>query len=453
MRIAVAVGSAVAASLVRPLQAPSPPPLLLPLLLPAASAGQQQAENLQFTAEQLGQLVGLNLQAEEKRSNETLFRFYEFQSIQDLDCHSRLLLLFNLTLTLRDGLESYHNDVLGVSGLYVELLRQVPDENTWIWLLTGAQERVVQRLNSFWARVVAIALDQHQCVFKEVKDVLLDAVVRWKKLNADFVELQWNAFAFGRWGNAQTADENLVAGNSWISGVREWFEGFLASLYQALQVIQAQGIASIEGGATRLHHQDEHGSFVTYEFLRRKAFRQWAIDRGLMRGLLRHVWQPPVGHAAPLSLGDFGAGGGHYSTWLNETGLLQAFAFDGTHQAAELTGGAVQEVNLVKDMELWRTFEWVMCLEVGEHVPAPFSDTLMSNLKRHARKGLIMSWSDDWEGIGHVNCKSRDEFVAYVQAQTGFVLDKAATEKVKATCEIDYIARTIAVFRNPSASS
>lgn len=44
----------------------------------------------------------------------------------------------------------------------------------------------------------------------------------------------------------------------------------------------------------------------------------------------------------------------------------------------------------------------ILCLEVGEHVPKPFAPTLLANLKRHATKGLVMSWSDDWEGIGHV---------------------------------------------------
>ena len=31
---------------------------------------------------------------------------------------------------------------------------------------------------------------------------------------------------------------------------------------------------------------------------------------------------------------------------------------------------------------------------------------------KRRREGLVMSWSDDWEGIGHVNCLSREEFVA-----------------------------------------
>merc|ERR1712157_483135 len=203
-------------------------------------------------------------------------------------------------------------------------------------------------------------------------------------------------------------------------------------------------------GPVRLHHQDEHGSFVTYEFLRRKVFRQWAIDKGLLRGLIRHVWKPGFGDSKPIAVADFGAGGGHYSTWMNETGLIQAFAFDGTPEADVLTGGVVQEINLVRDMHLWRTFDWVLCLEVGEHIPKQFSSDLLRNLRRHAVHGLVMSWSDDWEGIGHVNCLKREDFVSFVQSETGFVLDDVATQVVKDSCEIDYIARTIAVFRAPS---
>jgi len=411
-------------------------------------AGAQGADEL--TPEQIGQLVAFNLQSEEQRANETLFSFNTFQDIAEMDCQTRLINLLNWTANLQDGVESFHSDILGVAGLYMRLLQQVPEENTWIWLLTSSHERVLQKVNSYWTKVVSLALDQHRCLPEEVRDPLLDGVVTWKKLHAEFMEMQWQAFAFGKYGNTKSAGENILAGNMWISSLREWFDQFVASVFQGLQSIKTLSVDLTEG-ATRMHHQDEQGSFVTYEFLRRKAFGQWAIDKGLLRGLIRHVWQPPVGHAEPVSLGDFGAGGGHYSTWLNETGLVQAYAFDGTHQAAELTGGVVQELNLVKEMQLWRAFDWVMCLEVGEHVPKQFSSALLQNLRRHARRGLVMSWSDDWEGIGHVNCLSRDEFVAFVQAETGFVLDAQATEAVKAGCEIDYIARTIAVFRAPGA--
>eukprot|EP00435_Cladocopium_sp_Y103_P051424 s692_g16.t1 len=255
-------------------------------------------------------------------------------------------------------------------------------------------------------------------------------------------ENQW-----GAWQHRSTAEESFVAGTYWLTKLQDWTQNYTGEVYQAMVTLEGQEEFSSTAGPIRLHHQDEHGSFVTYEFLRRKVFKQWAIDKGLLRGLLRHVWQPSLDE--PMAIGDFGAGGGHYSKWLNETGLVEAFAFDGTHQAAELTDGLVQEVNLVQEMRLWRSFDWILCLEVGEHVPKQYAPTLLANLKRHSSKGLVMSWSDDWEGIGHVNCLSRNEFVAFVQESTGFVLDEDATEVVRQGCEIDYIARTLAVFRAP----
>jgi len=408
--------------------------------------------------------VAMELQTESQRLNETLFSFEEFQGLAEMDCQSRYVSLLKWTIALHEEMQAFHSDILGVSGLYLQLLQQIPDENTWIWLLGSSHERIVQKLGSYWARIVALALDQHGCLLKELREVLLSSVVRWKGLHTEFMEMHWNIFAFGRYMDTKSADapstarqlastqrvpQGIEIGNAWTFAVREWFEGYASELLKVLQSMEAQGTVTL-GDTVRLHHQDEQGSFVTYEFLRRKVFGQWAIDKGLLRGLLRHVWQPPRGEDAPVTVGDFGAGGGHYSTWMNETGLIQAFAFDGTANAAALTGGVVQELNLVEDMHLWRTFDWVLCLEVGEHIPKQFAKGLLQNLARHARHGLVMSWSDDWEGIGHVNCLKREEFVAFVQAETGFVLDAGATQRVKDGCEIDYIARTIAVFRAPS---
>lgn len=134
---------------------------------------------------------------------------------------------------------------------------------------------------------------------------------------------------------------------------------------------------------------------------------------------------------------------------MNETGLVQAHAFDGTPKANQYTNGAVQEVNLVEDLHLWTDFDWVMSLEVGEHVPRQFAKSLVQNVRRHARKGLVMSWSDDWEGIGHVNCLSQEAFIAFIEEQTDLRVDRATTQLIKDSCEIDYIARTVAVFRAP----
>ncbi|CAE7018121.1 unnamed protein product [Symbiodinium sp. CCMP2456] len=416
-----------------------------------------------LSPEQLEELVSKELLAQDAAASEPLQRLDEFLQVQEMDCSARLFYLMNRTVGLRDELATLHSDFMGVAGVYLQLMQHMPSESVWVWLLCTSEERLTQKVQSYFFRIMALAVDQHHCLKAIARDAVLRGVEGWKKLHVDYLAQQWYGFAFGTFnqpgmsagdggsaappGAPSSAQESFVAGSFWISKVFRWFDGYAQDLYKAMLELEGAELTSGEG-PVRLHHQDEQGSFVTYEFLRRKVFGQWAIDKGLLRGLIRHVWQP--GFEETTAIGDFGAGGGHYSKWLNETGLVEAFAFDGTHQAAELTDGLVQEVNLVQDLTLWRTFDWVLCLEVGEHVPKQYSSTLLSNLKRHARKGLVMSWSDDWEGIGHVNCLSRPEFIAFVQKSTGFVLDEAATEVVRGACEIDYIARTLAVFRAPS---
>jgi len=328
---------------------------------------------------------------------------------------------------------------------------------------------LVNRVHAYFAKIVTLALDRHSCIVQELRPPMLDAVVKWKALHIELTSLVWNGFAFGLYGDAATVQdleaklsaataipgnmlektwsETLSAGHKWISQMRDWFDNYTMALASAFKAALPKIQSQTEGVETRLHHQDEQGMFVPYEYLRRKVFKQWALDKGLLRGLLRHVWKPPFETAEPMSIADFGAGGGQYSTWLNETGLVAAYAFDGTQQATTASDGVVHEINLIQEIRLWRTFDWVMCLEVGEHIPKQFSGVLLQNLRHHARKGLVMSWSSDWEGIGHVNCLPQEDFIALVERETGLLHDPAVSAVVRDGCEIDYIARTVAVFR------
>merc|ERR1712087_67285 len=93
----------------------------------------------------------------------------------------------------------------------------------------------------------------------------------------------------------KTWSETLTAGHRWIAQTREWFDNYTRALAGIFPKIEARST----GMETRLHHQDEQGMFVPYEYLRRKVFKQWALDKGLLRGLLRHVWKPPFDRAEP----------------------------------------------------------------------------------------------------------------------------------------------------------
>lgn len=373
---------------------------------------------------------------------------------------------------VQEEIKRQHNDVTGLAGIFWQLLHKAPAENSWVWLLTTAHESLLHKIHGYFAKLTMLALDKHSCLVPELRPAMLDAVVRWKELQVELTALVWNGFAFGLYGDAATVQElegkmseatsapgnllsrtwseTLVAGHTWILKVSEWFDQYTVKLANAMSAALPKIEALTQGTENRAHHQDDGGMFVPLEYMRRKVFKQWALDRGLLRGLIRHVWQPAYDSEERFALGDFGAGGGQYSTWLNETGLITSFAFDGTKHATTASDGVVHEINLVEDVHLWRTFDWVMCLEVAEHVPRQFSGVLLANIKRHARKGIVMSWSADWEGIGHVACLPKEQFIDLVEKETGFIHDRPASEAVAGGCEIDYIGRSLAVFRAPS---
>lgn len=60
-------------------------------------------------------------------------------------CGDRLFYLANETLQLRDGLRRLQQDAMGLLGLFLQLLRQAPQESAWIWLLATSKERALQK--------------------------------------------------------------------------------------------------------------------------------------------------------------------------------------------------------------------------------------------------------------------------------------------------------------------
>lgn len=64
-----------------------------------------------------------------------------------MDCDQRLFYLMNETVVLRDAVTKLHSDIMGLAGIFIELLRHV-QESTWVWLLTTSQERVLQKVQT-----------------------------------------------------------------------------------------------------------------------------------------------------------------------------------------------------------------------------------------------------------------------------------------------------------------
>ena len=72
-------------------------------------------------------------------------------------------------------------------------------------------------------------------------------------------------------------------------------------------------------------------------------------------------------------MGSFGDGPGEYKRLLDETGLLASYtAYDGSPYAAENSEGRVFHLDLTIAAFGLPSFDWVISLEVAEHIPALF---------------------------------------------------------------------------------
>ena len=91
--------------------------------------------------------------------------------------------------------------------------------------------------------------------------------------------------------------------------------------------------------------------------------------------------------------------------------------------------------------------DWLLCMEVGEHIPPQFNEPFVSNLVSHARKGMVLSWSNVCDkGVGHVNCKSEDQVIGMMRAQE-FNYDAKATGLLRNVTAWGYLKTTLMVFR------
>ena len=89
----------------------------------------------------------------------------------------------------------------------------------------------------------------------------------------------------------------------------------------------------------------------------------------------------------------------------------------------EYTQGFVEYFDLSMPLELPKA-DWVLSLEVGEHVPSNYEQAmLIRNLHHHNRKGVILSWSVIGQGgHSHVNNHSNDYIISLFN-KLGYVED------------------------------
>ncbi|KAL7542223.1 hypothetical protein ACHAWF_007121 [Thalassiosira exigua] len=131
------------------------------------------------------------------------------------------------------------------------------------------------------------------------------------------------------------------------------------------------------------------------------------------------------------SVNDFGAGVGQYKhAILSERPEIVWNSYDGAGNVHEYTKGFVDFVDLTIPLELPKA-DWVVSLEVGEHVESKYEAMLVRNLHHHNRKGIILSWAKLGQvGHSHVNNHS-NEYIISLFERLGYIEDLDLKAKLR----------------------
>jgi hypothetical protein len=162
---------------------------------------------------------------------------------------------------------------------------------------------------------------------------------------------------------------------------------------------------------------------------------------------------------------DLGAGSGQYGYCFNRSDCAADLevdwqGFDGAVNVEDYTEQArqhevpelptVKHANLADAADL-PVADWVMSLEVGEHLPEEFTAEFLKNIHRNNRRGVVISWAlaHPWaRGQGHINNRDNDEVVCLFE-QLGYEFDREWSARGRNASLVvnSWFADTFMVFR------
>jgi cyclopropane fatty-acyl-phospholipid synthase-like methyltransferase len=145
------------------------------------------------------------------------------------------------------------------------------------------------------------------------------------------------------------------------------------------------------------------------------------------------------------SIVDFGCGMGNYVRTFRHNDL-NATGFDGNPNTPELSNNTCQVLDLSAPVQL-EPFDWVMSLEVGEHLPPEFEDTFINNLHNNNKHGIVLSWAIKGQG-GHGHFNEQD--TSYIKSKIctlGYLNDIESEDNMRNMSSLPWFKNTIMVFK------
>ena len=150
-------------------------------------------------------------------------------------------------------------------------------------------------------------------------------------------------------------------------------------------------------------------------------------------------------------IADFGCGMGTYVQKFNDENIV-ADGYDGNPNTEELTKSHCHILDLSEPIEFDKPYDWIMSLEVGEHIPKEYEDIFINNLHTNNKYGIVLSWAIPGQGgCGHVN-EQDNMYVKTKICQLGYTNDVEAENVLRQNSSLFWFRNTIMVFRKNNST-
>ena len=145
-------------------------------------------------------------------------------------------------------------------------------------------------------------------------------------------------------------------------------------------------------------------------------------------------------------IADFGCGCGQY-TFHFEKNKIRCDGFDGNPNTPTITKNKCKVLDLSKTFKSEKKWEYIVSLEVAEHLPQKFEKTFIENLHENNTKGIILSWAVIGQGgHGHFNERNND-YVKNLFEQLGYYNDDNEENILRNNASVRWFKNTIMIFK------
>lgn len=142
---------------------------------------------------------------------------------------------------------------------------------------------------------------------------------------------------------------------------------------------------------------------------------------------------------------DMGCGKGDYVRHLRRLGIT-CDGCDG-NPITKKFDDTLHIIDLSEPFKLKMAYDWVLCLEVGEHIPKDYEQVLFDNICAHAAHGVVLSWAVPGQlGRGHVNERS-NEYVKIAMDNQNFWYDHEWSVAFRGVARLPWFKNTLMVFK------